>query len=283
MALACPGTKLIDTRRQPGRLEELHQVVGAEHRARRRLPHSDAAHERGRRRQIASDRREVERRDRIDEPLESAVLELIPHARAVDGLLAVDLVRVADVEAPEVDQLADRIDLGLVHGLGLVEHRRGVDRVTPRRRQQFGCAQQNRRAILQRPVRPVTPRLERGVDRLLDVLWLGQVIVGQHVAVLEGHDRLTGLAGSDFLATDDERDIHALLRHRIETSLERRTVGCTWRVGTDRLVHRNGHTTVGVYGSDISHDELLNLESGIWKLAASGIYLAARGSAKVIT
>ena len=155
---ALPGTKLMTPGGMPAASRHTHHVVRAQHRARRRLPDRHAAHEHGRRGQVAADRREVERRDRVDEPLERPVLELVPDAGAVDRLLAVELLRVADVEAPEVDQLAGRVDLRLKRRLRLPQHRRRVDRGAPGRGEQLGRLQEDRRAILERPVRPLAPR-----------------------------------------------------------------------------------------------------------------------------
>ena len=193
---------------KPGRLEQLQHVVAAQHRARRRLPDHRVAHQRRRRRQVAADRREVERRHRVDESLERAVVHLIPHARAADRLLAVELLREVRVEAPEVDQLARRIDLGLERRLRLAEHRRGVERRAPRRREQLRGAEEHGGAIFPRPASPTRARASRGRgDRLLHVLRPGEVPVGEHVLVVVRHHRLRGAPGPDLLAADDERDV----------------------------------------------------------------------------
>ena len=162
------GHEVDDARRQARLLEQAIDVVGAEHGARRRLPDDGAAHQRRRRRQVAADGGEVERRDRVDESLEAAIVELVPHRVVGDRLLAVQLLRVGGVVAPEVDQLARRIDLGLKHRLRLAQHRRRIQRRPPRRGQQLGGLEEDRRAILPRPCGPVVPRGERRVDGLLD-------------------------------------------------------------------------------------------------------------------
>ena len=68
-------------------------------------------------------------------------------------LLGVDLLREGDVEPPEVGELARRVDLGLVAGLGLAQHRRGVQPVAPRAREQVGGAQQHGGALVEGQVR----------------------------------------------------------------------------------------------------------------------------------
>ena len=126
------GDEVDHARRQPGRLEELQQEVGAVGGGRGRLPDDGVPHQRGGGREVAGDRGEVERRDGEDETLERAVLHPVPDAGRGDRLLGVDPRHVLDVEAPEVDQLARRVDLRLVRGLRLAEHRRRVERLPPR-------------------------------------------------------------------------------------------------------------------------------------------------------
>ena len=121
---------------------------------------------------LPRDRREVERRDRVDEPLERPVLQSVPHRVAADRLLLVELLRVVRIEPPEVDHLRRRVDLRLEHVLRLPQHRRRVQRGAPGRRQQFRGAKEHRRALVPGPARPLAARLERRRDRLLDVLRL---------------------------------------------------------------------------------------------------------------
>ena len=120
-----------------------------------------------RRRQVRADRGEVERADRQHEPLERPVLEPVPDAGRGDRLLLVDSPQEAGVEAPEVAGLAGRVDLGLVGGLRQVQHRRRVQRVPPRPREQLRGAQEDGDALLPRGAAPVAPRLPRRRDRRL--------------------------------------------------------------------------------------------------------------------
>ena len=221
---------------KPGFLEEPHQVVRAQHRGRRRLPEDDVPHQRRGARQVAGDRREVERRDREDEALERAVLEPVPDARRRQGLLGVDPRHELDVEAQEVDQLARRVDLGLMRGLRLAEHRRRVERVAPGAGEQLGRAQEDRGALLPRPARPVLPRLRGRVDRLLDVLGAALVHVGEHVRLVVRHHRRLGRAGRDVLAADHERDLDPLAAHLLEPPLQARALGAARRELAHRLV-----------------------------------------------
>ena len=147
----------------------MHEV----RRVRRRrggLPDDGVSHQRGGRREVAADRGEVERRHREHEALERPVLQPVPHARRGDRLLLVDARHVLDVEAPEVDQLAGGVDLGLVCRLRLAEHRRGVERLPPRAGEELGGTKQDRRALLPGRARPVLPRVGRSRDRALDLL-----------------------------------------------------------------------------------------------------------------
>ncbi len=236
------GHEVDDARREAGRLEDLHDVVRAQHRTRGRLPDDGAAHERGRARQVAADGGEVERRDRVDEAFEAAVVGLIPDRVAARRLLVVELLREADVEAPEVDQLAGRIDLRLVHRLRLAEHRRGIERHAPRRGEQLGGTKEHRRAILPAPVRPVASGRGSRTDRQPHFLGASLVVVGQHMRMLVRHHRLPGLAGPHFLSADHQRNIDALARHRRQPRLDGRALGCSGCIGEIGIVGRGRNT-----------------------------------------
>ena len=196
--------------RQPGLLEEAHQVVRGEHCRAGRLPHDRVAHQRRRARQVRRDRREVERRHGEDEALERPVLHAVPDARRRDRLLRVDPGHELDVETEKVDRFAGGVDLRLMRGLRLAEHRGRVQRVAPRAGQQLGRAQQHRGALLPRPARPVGPGGRGRVDRELHVLRAALVHVRENVILVVGHDGLLEVAGGDVLAADHERDLDAL-------------------------------------------------------------------------
>src|SRR5215204_2403363 len=222
--------------RQPRLLEEAHQVVGRQHRRRRRLPHDRVPHQRRRAGQVPGDRREVERADREDEALERPVLHPVPHPRRRSRLLAVDPRHELDVEAEEVDQLARGVDLGLVRRLRLAEHRSGVERVAPRAGEQLGGAEEDSGTLLPRPARPVLPRLRGGVDRRLHVLSAALVDVGKDVLLVVGHHGRARVAGGDVLAADHERDLDALVAHLLEPQPEPRALGAARREVVHGLV-----------------------------------------------
>ena len=202
-----PGRRLITPSGRPGLLEQPHHVVRGEHRRRSGLPEHDVAHQCGRARQVAADRGEVERRHREHEALERPVLHAVPDAGRRDRLLGVDPRHVLDVEAEEVDQLARGVDLGLVRGLRLAEHRGRVERVAPRAGEQLGGAEEDGGAVLPRPARPVLPRRRGGVDRLLHVLGARLVDVGEDVLLVVRHHGRARVAGRDVLAADDHEGI----------------------------------------------------------------------------
>ena len=136
--------------RQAGRHQHPHDEVRRVDGGRGRLPQHGVAHHRRRGRQVAADRGEVERRHREDEPLEGAVLDAVPHARRGDRLVLVDLLHEVGVEAPEVDELAGGVDLGLEDGLGLAEHGGRVGLVAARAGEQVGGLQEDRGAVVPR-------------------------------------------------------------------------------------------------------------------------------------
>ncbi len=144
------------------------------------------------------------------------------------------------VEAPEVDELARGVDLGLVRRLGLAEHRGRVERHPPRAGEQLGCTQEDGGALLPGSARPVVPGVPGGLDRLLDLVWAALVHVGEDVARAVGHHNLGGLAGADLLAADHERQVDALGFELVELRLQLAALGRAGRVLVDGLVHRLG-------------------------------------------
>ena len=130
----------------------------------RRLPHHGVAHERRRRRQVPGDRREVERRDGVDEALERSVVGAVPDAGRRDRLLGQDLPGEVDVVAPEVDELAGSVDLRLERGLRLAEQRGAVQRLPPRAGEQVRGLEEDRRPVVegQLPPRSARPPSRRG-------------------------------------------------------------------------------------------------------------------------
>ena len=185
---------------------------------------------------------EVERRDGVDEAFERPVVEAgSTSPRSLTGCSPYSSCGEGGVEAPEVDQLAGRVDLGLERRLRLAEHRRGVDRRAPRRRQQLGGLEEHRGAILPRPVRPLalrlrarrrspasTARRRRGASRPSTC-----PCVVRHHACRESPVRIS-------LAADDDRDLDALLRHRVEPRLEIGALGRAGRVAADGFVDGGG-------------------------------------------
>ncbi len=203
-----------------------------------RFPDNRVAKQRRRRREVAANRREVERRHGVDEALERAVLHLVPDAGTADRLLVIELLREVRVEAPEVDHFRGGIDLGLKRRLRLPEHRRGVHRRTPGGGQQFRGAQQHGGAVLPWPCGPLAARGRGGGDGLLDLLGTGEMVIGEHVRVIVRHHRMLDSAGVDLASADDQRNFDLLGRHRFQTRLQLRALWRAGGVGVVGLVDR---------------------------------------------
>lgn len=87
------------------------------------LPDADVTHQDGGTSEVTTDGGEIEGRDGKDESLQGTVLGTVPGAGAVlGGLDSVELLGELDTEAPEVDHLGGRVDLGLPGVLTLTEH-----------------------------------------------------------------------------------------------------------------------------------------------------------------
>ena len=230
------GEEVDDAIGQPGLPQQLEDVPVAEGGRRRGLPDDRVAHQRRRRGQVAADRGEVEGRDRVDEPLERAVVEPVPHPGAALRLLPVDPLGEVDVEAEEVDQLAGAVDLGLECGLALAEHGGGVDPRAPRAGEQVGGLEEDGGPVLERPAGPVALRLDRGRDGAVDGPAVRLMHTRQNVAVPVGRDHVVQLAGTQLLAAGHHGDLGLLAPHHAERVLEglpRRGAG---GVGQDGLI-----------------------------------------------
>ncbi len=168
---AVAGEQVDHTRRQTRGLQQLHGQVGGERLRRRRLPHHRVAHQRGRGRQVARDRGEVERRDRVDEALQRPVVGAVPHPAGADRLLRQDLPCEADVEPPEVDQLArprrSRPDRRSSTGRAWLRRRSSPATARPAGRRRAGTPRRARRTGWppRRPWRRSPPRWRRSRRR----------------------------------------------------------------------------------------------------------------------
>ena len=230
---------------QAGLLEQLHEVVGGEGGGFGALPDHGVAHEGGRGRQVARDRGEVEGRNREHEAFEWPVLHAVPNAGRRHRLLGVDPRHVLDVEAQEVGQLADGVDLRLVDRLGLAEHGGRVEHVAPRPGEQVGRPQEDPGAVGPGRGRPFPPGLERGADGLPDLGRPRQVHVAQHVAVQVRHHRRRQIAGAQLLAGHHRGDLYPFAGHPLDRAPQGRPLRRARGVGHDRLVvggrrHRRG-------------------------------------------
>ena len=138
----------------------------AEHRGRGRLPDDRVAHQRGRGRQVAGDRREVEGRDRVDEALERPVLEPIPDAgrarwaaphRCASMYRTLKRQKSISSQAESISAWCAVLDWpSIVAALSVC---------APRAGEELGGAEEDRGAILPRRPRPVLPGVARRGDR----------------------------------------------------------------------------------------------------------------------
>ena len=123
-------------------------------------------------------------------------------------------------------ELAGRVDLGLVRGLRLAEHRGRVERVAPRAGEQLGRAQEHGGALLPGPARPVLPRLPRRPRSPARTCsappwWTSASTCSRSCGITAGFV----VPGEDVLAADHERDLEPLARHLLEPRLQRGALG----------------------------------------------------------
>src|SRR5438270_431133 len=194
---ARPRHEIDHTRGKSRCFEQLDDHMCRKELCRSRLPNDGVAHDRGRRRQIAGDRREVERRDRENESFERAVVHAVPVAGWGDRLVLLLQLR-ADmyVPAPEVDQLACRVDLGLMHGLALTQDGCGVEPVTPRAAEEVRGAQEDGRPCLPRRHRPRRPCRECRLHRTSNVIRSCPADLAEHERVPVRCPHLQGITSA---------------------------------------------------------------------------------------
>ena len=239
----CVSRHEIDhSRRQPCRFEQFHDVIVAEDRRARGFPDNGIAHLRRRRREIGPDRCEIERRNGINEAFQGPVIHAIPHERRTHRLVIVNLLGEVSIESQEIDRLANRIDFGLMDGLALIEHRRGVDRVAPRCRHEIGCTEKNRSAIFQAPRRPLASGLCSGLDRLFHFLRACFMPGRQDVAMSMRHHLRSRVAGPHFLAANQQRNLDFFGRHLGQPAFQSLPVAAARLVVSDGIVDRDGNS-----------------------------------------
>ncbi len=226
--------------------EGLHHEVGGVERVGRGLPHHGVAHQRGGRGEVPGDGGEVERRAREDEALERAGLEQVPDPRAGDGLLGGDLPGEVHVEAEEIHELAGGVDLGLVRGLALAEHRRGADGGAEARGQEIGGLEEHGGPRRPRQRRPAGVGALGGGDGLRHVLHGALVRAGEEQVAAVGRAHVLEVARRHLFAVDEHRDLDRLGGAPAELGLERGALRAAGGVVERGLVGRVGRGDDGV-------------------------------------
>ena len=71
-----------------------------------------------------------------------------------------------------------------------------------------------------RHLRPLAPSSRRGLDRLFDLI-AGSLMVGsEHVVVIVRRNDFGRASRADFLAANDDRNVHFFRRHRLQASFQ---------------------------------------------------------------
>src|SRR5665647_3052256 len=218
---------------------------------------------------------DVERRACVDEALERTVVDAVPDARGVGWrLVRHDPPSEVDIEPPEVDQLAGGVDLGLVAGLGLAQHRGGDNPCPPWPGKQVGRLEQDGRAIVEGQGTPGGCRRHGRRDCSLG-LGLGRLphcpedlLVGVRLAHV---DLLAGTG--DPLATDRVRQIHAATAQLGQSCLELSAFGTARRIVQNRLVDWGRNL-----GHSIHHGEHLLKGLSAFEVAAHRVTRHRRAS-----
>ena len=140
----------------------------------------------------------------MDVKLNGVRAKMNPSALRLD---AVDLGGKCGIVAQEIDGLAGRVDLRLIEVLALAEHACGVDDSAVLACEQVGYLQDDRGSYSPVQLRPLVMSVESGLDGHFNLLGTCLVICGEHVRVVMRHNHLSGVAGADLLAADNQRNV----------------------------------------------------------------------------
>ena len=136
------------------------------------------------------------------------MLNIVPETWRTLGLFLVNLLRVTHVEAQEIDQLTRSVDLCLVSRFTTVEHGTGVHLGTVFHGQKLRRFEEDARSFLPAKFLPLFLGRDCAVDRQLHFCRTCLVVSAQNMLVVVGHDDLAEIPGPDFLAADDNRNLH---------------------------------------------------------------------------
>src|ERR1043165_470183 len=126
-----------NTSRQSSLQQYLHKHRCTIHLCIGRLPHHHITTHSGRSRQVTTDSRKVERRNRQYEPFQRTIFHPVMNARRRYRLLVINARKEVDIKSQKVDQLTSTINLSLVSILALSQHSSRIHPVAVLRSQQF--------------------------------------------------------------------------------------------------------------------------------------------------
>ena len=226
----------------------------AVHRTAGRLPQYGVTHQRRRSRQVACNRRKIERRNRKHKTFQRPVIDIIPHARLGAWLFTVNLLQVMRVVSEKIDQLAGGVNLRLEDSFALPQHCGAVECITVGSRQKVGCLEKNRRPRLPGHTAPVCMSVAGGFDGLANLFGTGLMVVTQQMTVVVRRLAVAHPPGSYLFTPDAQRNLDLGAHHRFKRGRQCRPLGTSRRVAAHRFVDRNRNA-----GSRISHGQPLTV------------------------
>ena len=143
---------------------------------------------------------------------------------------------VVRVEAQEVDELANGVDLRLVDGLALTEHGGGVHALPSGTGDHVGGSQEDPCSVVVGHTRPRPSGLLGGFDGVVDVALGGTRGVSEAMRMAMRHHHRIPLAAHALRVADEQRDVDRVAHERLQHRHQLPTFRAPRRVVEDSLV-----------------------------------------------
>ena len=160
------------------------------------------------------------------------------------------------IEPPEVNQFTRRIDLRLLHRLGLIEHRRRIQALSIGTCEEVSRTVEDGCSSLKAQFDPRFLCQCRTVASSTNLVWTGEMHSGDHMLMVVWDHLIDRPPSEHMLPVDDARDLDDDATLSLEFRFEGRTLRSARCIGQDRFI-------VGVSGHDLLPNLVVQGPSGL--------------------